>query len=72
MPVRSGLGQRFERHRHEFGPFSSSAVIAGLFLSDATASGAGGLLWFGTLPVPRTVLEGDSLKVVIAPRLGLV
>jgi hypothetical protein len=47
-----------------FGPFSSSAVISGLFLIDngvlATATNQ---LWFGNLTTVRTPLAGDSLVV---------
>lgn len=46
-----------------FGPFSSSAVISGLFLSDTVSSNAGTMLWFGNLATVRTPLAGDSLVI---------
>jgi hypothetical protein len=44
-----------------FGPFSSSAVVTGLFLADTVSSGTGNLLWYGNLSAARTPLVGDSL-----------
>jgi hypothetical protein len=44
-----------------YGPFSSSAVISGLFITDSNSSGAGNQMWFGNLATPRTPLPGDSL-----------
>lgn len=46
-----------------FGPFSSSAVITGLFISDTVSSAAGNLLWYGNLSAARTPLVGDSLVI---------
>lgn len=47
-----------------FGPFSSSAVISGLFLIDnSVLATATNLLWFGNLTTVRTPLTGDSLVV---------
>jgi hypothetical protein len=48
-----------------FGPFSSSAVISGLFLADSVSSNAGNMLWFGNLATVRTPLAGDSLILAI-------
>lgn len=48
-----------------FGPFSSSAAITGLFLSDTVSSNAGNMLWFGNLTTARTPLPGDSLVIAI-------
>jgi hypothetical protein len=44
-----------------FGPFSSSAVVSGIFLAESLSSGAGTMMWFGTLATVRTPLAGDSL-----------
>jgi hypothetical protein len=44
-----------------FGPFSSSAVVSGIFLVESSASGTGSMMWFGTLATVRTPLVGDSL-----------
>jgi hypothetical protein len=46
-----------------FGPFSSSAVINGMFISDTNSSGAGNELWYGSLSAARTPLVGDSLVI---------
>lgn len=48
-----------------FGPFSSSAVISGLFLADNGSSGAGTGLMFGNLSTVRTPLAGDSLVLAV-------
>ena len=48
-----------------FGPFSSSAVISGLFLADTVSSAAGTGLMFGNLSTVRTPLPGDSLVLAI-------
>jgi len=48
-----------------FGPFSSSAVISGLFLADTVSSAAGTGLMFGNLSTVRTPLAGDSLVLAI-------
>ena len=48
-----------------FGPFSSSAVINGLFLADTVSSAAGTGIMFGNLSVVRTPLAGDSLVLAI-------
>lgn len=48
-----------------FGPFSSSAVISGLFLADTVSSGAGTGLMFGNLSTVRTPLAGDSLVLAV-------
>ena len=53
-----------------FGPFSSSAVISGIFISDTVSSGAGNGLYYGNLATVRTPLPGDSL-VVAAGALGV-
>lgn len=44
-----------------FGPFSSSAVVSGLFLADTVSTAAGTGLMFGNLSTVRTPLAGDSL-----------
>jgi len=47
-----------------FGPFSSSAVVSGLFLIDnSVLATATNQLWFGNLTTVRTPLAGDSLVV---------
>ena len=46
-----------------FGPFSSSAVINGMFISDTVSSGAGNMFWYGSLSAARTPLVGDSLVI---------
>jgi hypothetical protein len=48
-----------------FGPFSSSAVINGLFLADTVSSGTGTGLMFGNLATVRTPLPGDSLVISV-------
>ena len=46
-----------------FGPFSSSAVLNGLFVADTVSSNAGTGLFYGALATVRTVLVGDSLVI---------
>jgi len=46
-----------------FGPFSSSAVVSGLFIADTVSSNAGSMLWYGNLATVRTPLAGDSLVI---------
>ena len=46
-----------------FGPFSSSAAIQGLLVTDTESIFAGNILWYGTLLTARTVLPGDTLVV---------
>jgi hypothetical protein len=46
-----------------FGPFSSSAVITGLFLADTISSAAGSCMWYGNLSAARTPLINDQLVV---------
>ena len=48
-----------------FGPFSSDAVISGLFLADTVSSGAGTGLIFGPLLTVRSASVGDSLALSI-------
>jgi hypothetical protein len=48
-----------------FGPFSSSAVINGLFIADTVSSNAGTGLFYGTLATVRTPLTGDSLVFAV-------
>jgi len=48
-----------------FGPFSSSQAVSGLFLADTVSSGAGSMLWAGSLATPRTPLPGDSLVLAV-------
>jgi hypothetical protein len=48
-----------------FGPFSSSAVISGMFLADTVSSGVGTGLLFGNLSTVRSALPGDSLALAI-------
>ena len=44
-----------------YGPFSSSATIQGLFISDNATLGAGNNLWYGNLATSRIPLANDSL-----------
>jgi hypothetical protein len=44
-----------------FGPFSSSAAIQGLLISDTISISSGNIWWYGTLLTARTVLPGDTL-----------
>jgi hypothetical protein len=46
-----------------FGTFSSSAVLSGLFLADSVSSGAGSMLWYGTVATLRTPLPGDTVSL---------
>lgn len=46
-----------------FGPFSSSAIITGLFLSDTISSAVGSCMWYGNLAAARTPLPNDQLVV---------
>jgi hypothetical protein len=48
-----------------FGPFSSSAVISGLFLADTVSSGVGTGLLCGKLATIRSAAPGDSLTLGI-------
>lgn len=57
----SGSGTAVNALAMTFGPFSSSAVINGLFISDTVSSNAGNMLFFGNLATVRTPLIGDSL-----------
>ena len=59
----AGSGSASNSSAMTFGPFSSSAGITGLFLSDTVSSGAGNMLWFGNLTTARTPLPGDSLVI---------
>ena len=56
-----GSGAATNSNAMTFGPFSSSAVINGMFVADTVSSGAGTMMWFGTLATVRTPLVGDSL-----------
>jgi hypothetical protein len=46
-----------------FGTFSSSAVISGIFVADSVSSGAGSMLWYGTVATLRTPLPGDTVSL---------
>ena len=46
-----------------FGPFSSSAAIQGLLVTDTISINSGNILWYGTLLTARTVLPGDTLVI---------
>lgn len=59
----AGSGSASNNAAMTFGPFSSSAVISGLFLSDTVSSNAGTMLWYGNLATVRTPLIGDSLVI---------
>jgi hypothetical protein len=48
-----------------FGPFSSSQAVSGMFLSDTVSSGAGSMLWYGSLAAARTPLPGDTLLLAV-------
>jgi hypothetical protein len=48
---------------YTFGPFSSSAIVTGLFLADTVSSGAGSCMWYGNLAAARTPLANDQLVV---------
>jgi hypothetical protein len=56
-----GTGSATNSNAMTFGPFSSSAVVSGIFLAESVSSGAGTMLWFGNLATVRTPLIGDSL-----------
>ena len=53
-----------------FGPFSSSAAISGIFLSDGSTIASNNMLWYGTLTTARTPLPNDTL--VLAASTGLI
>lgn len=53
-----------------FGPFSSSAVVSGIFVSDTSALASGNNIFFGNLATTRTPLAGDSL-ILAAGSLGI-
>lgn len=57
----SNVGSASNSAAMTFGPFSSSAVISGLFLADTVATAAGIGLMYGNLSTVRTPLAGDSL-----------
>jgi hypothetical protein len=57
----SGSGTATNTLAMTFGPFSSSAVISGVFISDTVSSNAGNGLFYGNLATVRTPLTGDSL-----------
>jgi hypothetical protein len=60
----AGSGSASNSAAMTFGPFSSSAVMSGLFLIDNnTASLSTNMLWFGTLATVRTPLAGDSIII---------
>ncbi len=44
-----------------FGTFSSSAVLSGIFVADSVSSGAGSMMWYGTVATLRTPLPGDTV-----------
>ncbi len=44
-----------------FGPFSSARTVIGLQVWDNGVTGAGSMLWYGTLATARTLGVGDSL-----------
>lgn len=46
-----------------FGTISASAVINGIFLADSISSGAGNMLWYGSVATPRTPLPGDTVSL---------
>lgn len=48
-----------------FGPMSSSQAVSGMFLADTVSSGAGSMLWYGSLAAARTPLSGDTLSLAI-------
>jgi hypothetical protein len=59
----SGSGTATNNANVTFGPFSTAQSISGIFLADTVSSGAGTMLFYGTLTTPRTVSPGDSLVV---------
>jgi hypothetical protein len=69
-PAGSGFASASNSTAATFGPFSSSAVVSGIFLADTVSSNAGNLLWFGNLATVRTPLPSDQL-VVNAAALGI-
>ena len=56
-----GSGSASNASAATYGPFSSSAVISGLFLADGSVLGSGNNCWFGNLATIRTPLTGDQL-----------
>lgn len=59
------VGSASNNNAMSFGPFSSSAVINGLFIADTVSSNAGTGLMFGNLSTVRTPLVGDTLVLAI-------
>jgi hypothetical protein len=57
----AGSGSASNNSAATFGPFSSSNVISGLFITDNSALGSGNNLFFGNVATPRTPLAGDQL-----------
>lgn len=47
------------------GTFAASQAVSGMFLSDTVSSGAGSMLWYGSLAVARTPLSGDTLSLAV-------
>lgn len=62
-PAASPAGSVSNTAAMTFGPFSSSAAINGLLVTDTGSIFAGNILWYGTLLTARTVLPGDTLVV---------
>lgn len=44
-----------------FGPFSTAAVISGIFVADSVSNNAGTNIFYGNLAAPRSPIAGDSL-----------
>lgn len=61
----AGSGSASNNSAATFGPFSSSAVVSGLFVADSSVLAVGNNLFFGNLATIRTPLPGDSL--ILAP-----
>ena len=57
----AGSGSASNSGAATYGPFSSSAVISGLFICDNATSATPNMLWYGNLSTVRTPLAGDSL-----------
>lgn len=58
-----GSGSASNSAAATFGPFSSSAVVQGIFVTDGAVLGAGNNMFFGNLATPRTPLPGDTLTL---------
>lgn len=56
-----GSGAASNVNSVNFGPFSAAATVSGIFLAESASSGAGSMMWFGTLATIRTPQGGDSL-----------